>query len=89
MASTLSLIDLLDPSTTLFYYCFIHGALFPLIKIFLFNVEKGKLAITPPPVTETRVQLSHHVGILVPVPMSYYTKVFYHVFLLECHLEHN
>ena len=40
MASTLSFIDLLDPSRALFYYYFIHGALFPLIKIFLFNAER-------------------------------------------------
>ena len=89
MASSLSFIDLLDPSGALFNYYFIHGALFPLIKIFLFNAEKGKSATTSPPVTETRVQSSHHVGILVLVPMSYYTKVFHHVFLLECHLECN
>ena len=89
MASSPSVIDLLEPSRALFYYYFIHGALFPLIKIFLFNVEKGKLATMPPPVTKTRVQPSHHVGILVPVPMSYYTKVFHHVFLPECHLERN
>ena len=89
MASSLSFIDLLEPSRALFYYYFIHGALFPLIKIFLFNAEKGKSAITPPLVTETRVQPSHHVGILVSVPMSYYTKVFHHEFLPEFHLEHN
>ena len=89
MTSTLSFIDLLDPSRALFYYYFIHGALFSLIKIFLFNAEKGRSATMPTPVTETRVQPSHHVGILVPVPMSYHTKVFYHVFLLESHLERN
>ena len=89
MASSLSFIDLLEPSRALFYYYFIHGALFPLIKIFIFNAEKGKSATTPPLVTETRVQQSHHVGILVPVPMSYYTKVFHHVFLPEYHLERN
>ena len=89
MASSLSFIDLLDPSRALFYYYFIQGAHFPLIKIFLFNVEKSKSATMSPLVTETYVQLFHHGGILVLVPMSYYTKVFYHVFLSECHLEHN
>ena len=89
MASSLSFIVLLEPSRALFYYYFIHGALFPLIKIFIFNAKKGKLATTPSSVTETCVQLSHHVGILVSVPMSYYTKVFHHVLLSECHLEFN
>ena len=89
MASFLSFIDLLEPSRALFYYYFIHGALFPLIKIFPFNAEKSKSATMSPLVTETPAQLSHHVGNLVSVPMSYYTKVFHHVFLLECHLEHN
>ena len=63
MASSISFIDLLEPSRALFYYYFIHGSLFPLIKIFLFNVEKSKLATTSPPVTETHVQMSHHGGI--------------------------
>ena len=81
MASSLYFIDLLEPSRALFYYYFIHGALFPFIKIFLFSAEKGKSVTTPPSVTEIRVQLSHQVGILIPVPMSYYTKVF--------HLERN
>ena len=49
----------------------------------------GKSATMSPQVIKTHVQPPHHVGILVPVPMSYYTKVFYHVFLSECHLEHN
>ena len=65
MASSLSFIDLLEPSRALFYYYFIHGALFPLIKIFLFNVGKSKSATTSPPVIETLVQPSHYVGILV------------------------
>ena len=51
--------------------------------------EKSKSATMSPQVTETHVQPSRHVGILVSVPTSYYTKVFYHVFLSECHLEHN
>ena len=89
MASSLSFIDLLEPSRALFYYYFIHGALFPLIKIFLFNAEKSKLATMSPSITETHVQLSHHGGILVPIPMSYYTKVFCHVFLPEFHRERN
>ena len=55
MASALSFIDILEPSRALFYYYFIHGALFPFIKIFLFNVEKGKSATMPPSVTEIRV----------------------------------
>ena len=89
MVSSLSFIDLLESSRALFYYYFIHGALFPLIKIFIFNAEKSKSATMSPLVTETPTQPSHHVGILVLVPMSYYTKVFHHVFLSECHLEHN
>lgn len=52
MVSSLSFIDPLEPSRALFYYYFIHGALFPFIKIFLYNAEKGKSATTPPPVTE-------------------------------------
>ena len=52
MASSLSFIDLLESSRALFYYYFIHGALFPFIKIFLFNAEKGKSATTPPSVIE-------------------------------------
>ena len=89
MASSLSFIDLLEHSRFLFYYFLIHGALFPLIKILLFNAEKSKSATTSPPVTETHVQLFHHGGIIVSIPMSYYTKVFYHVFLPECHRERN
>ena len=89
MASSLSFIDLLEPSRALFYYYFIRGALFPLIKIFFFNAEKSKLATMIPLVTETHAHSSHHVGIFDPVPMRYYTKLFHHVFLLECHLEHN
>ena len=89
MASSLSFIDLLEPSRALFYYYFIHGTLFPLIKIFLFNAEKSKSATMSPLLTKTYAQPSHHVGILVLVPMSYYTKVFHHVYLLECHFERN
>jgi len=55
MATPLAVIDLLEPSRALFYYYFIHGALFPLIKIFLFNAEKGKSATTPPLVIEIYV----------------------------------
>ena len=51
MASSLYFIDILEPSRALFYYYFIHGALFPLIKIFLFNAEKSKSATTSPMVT--------------------------------------
>ena len=89
MASSLSFIDLFEPFRALFYYYFIHGALVPLIKIFLFNAEKSKSATMSPSITETHVQLSHHGGILVSITMRYYTKVFHHVSLLECHLEHN
>ena len=89
MASSLYFIDISEPSRVLFYYYFIRGSLFPLIKIFIFNAEKSKLATMSPLVIETHVQPSHHVGILVLVPMSYYTKMFHHVFLLECHLEHD
>ena len=53
IASSLSFIYLLDHSRALFYYYFIHGALFPLIKIFIFNAKKGKSATTPPPITKT------------------------------------
>ena len=51
--------------------------------------KKSKSATMSPLVTETHAQPSHHVGIFVLVPMSYYTKVFHHVFLLKCHLERN
>ena len=89
MDSSLSFIDLLEPSRALFYYYLIHGALFSLNKIFLFNAENGKSAAMSPQVTKIHVQLSHHVGILVPVPTSYYSKVFYRVFFSKCHFEHN
>ena len=69
MVSTFSFIDPLDPSRALFYYYFIHGALFPLTKIFLFNAGMSKSATMSPQVTETHVQPSHHVGILVLVPI--------------------
>ena len=71
MASSLSFMDLLEPSRVLFYYYFIYGALFPLINIFIFNVEKSKLTTTSPPVIETHVQLSHHGWLLILVLKHY------------------
>ena len=50
---------------------------------------KDKLATMSPQVTETPIQKSHHVDLLVTIPTSYETEAFHQLISPECHLEHN